>query len=301
MFPALLTTLLFATTAVCATQAALAFGPVRANLGRLAVAVVLLGLWAHLFGGGHGGGRLGLFALAGAIGFGAGGWCMFQAFPRIGSTLSLLVVECAAAVTATVFAWWAFGAALTPRQLGLALLILAGVVYALGPYELPRAPRRTLLAGAGFAALAAVGQGLSWTLTKAAFIDLQRAGVQLDQLTAAYQRLLGGVAIAAVIFLVARFVMRDRAPAQRPAPPQRAYLWILANALAGPVLGVSCMLWAIRQVDNPGLVQAVVATATLFTVPAARRLEQRAFRRHYFIGAAVALAAVAALVVMERG
>ncbi len=297
MFPALLTTLLFAATALCATQAALAFGPVRANLGRLAVAVVLLGLWAHLFGGGLGGGRLGLFMLAGAIGFGAGGWCMFHAFPRIGSTLSLLVVECAAAVTATVFAWWTFGAALTPRQIGLALLIFAGLITALGPYELPQAPRRVLLAGAGFAALAAVGQGLSWTLTKAAFIELQRAGVQLDQLTAAYQRLLGGVAVAAVIF----FLSARRLRAAPSGAGTRAYLWILANALAGPVLGVSCMLWAIRQVDNPGLVQAVVATATLFTVPVARRLERRAFHANYFLGAALAIAAVAALVVGGGG
>lgn len=304
MIPALLTTGLFALAGICATQSAKHFGPLRANLGRLIVAVLLLGLWAHAWGGGHGGGRLGTLVLAGAIGFGAGGWCMFQAFPRLGSTLSLLVVECAAAITATLLAWTFLGAALTGPQIGLGLLILGGVIFALGPYSLPPTTRRQRLAGAGFAALAACGQGLSWTLTKWVFMDLQQAGIRLDQLTVAYQRLLGGLALAATLYLGLALAARLRGrpvpdtPARKAAP--RYLLWIPANALAGPVLGVSCMLWAISLVDNPGLVQAVVATATLFTVPLAKRLEDRTFRANYFIGAAISLAAVAAMVIHHR-
>ena len=57
---------------------------------------------------------------------------------------------------------------------------------------------------------------------------------------------------------------------------------MVANALAGPVFGVGCMLWAIREVGNPGVVQAVVATATLVSVPFSRRLEGRILRPNYF-------------------
>ena len=64
---ALITTLFFALTAVCATQAARELGRNRANLLRLVIAVVLLGLWAHVAGQGHGGGALWRFFLAGAI------------------------------------------------------------------------------------------------------------------------------------------------------------------------------------------------------------------------------------------
>lgn len=303
MLPALLTTLLFALTAVCATQAALVFGGTRANFGRLFVAVILLGLWAHLWGQGWNGGEFGRLYLAGAIGFGLGGLCMFQAFPRIGSTLSLLVVECAAAVTSGVLAWWVLGAALTPLQVACGLVSIGGVLIGLAPYRLPDVPRPVLLAGAAFAAVASIGQGISWTLTKSAFMRIQAAGQTLDPLSAAYQRLLGGATVAlvaVVMLLVVRSLARGGAAhplagTSGERPPGRAVIWVVANALAGPIFGVGCMLWAIREVGNPGVVQAVVATATLVSVPFARRLERRVLRPNYFIGASLSVLGTAGL------
>ncbi len=298
MYAALLTTCLFALTAVCATQASAALGPVRANFGRLSVALALLATWAHTAGPGLGGGQLGTFALAGAIGFGGGGLCMMHALPRIGSTFGLLVVECAAALTTTFFAWWFFGAGMSwPQALG-ALLCIGGILLALYPYRLPDLPAPVLLAGAGFAALAALLQGLSWTLSKGAFNTLAGEGLAFNPLGAAYQRLLGGF-LFALVFL--GLCLRSGRRAENGTLPvgsgarRRAFAWVAGNALAGPVLGVSCMLWAIREVDNPGLVQAVVATATLFSVPFARRLEGRVFRQQYFLGAPVALVGVAVI------
>ncbi|TVR48714.1 MAG: hypothetical protein EA425_13840 [Puniceicoccaceae bacterium] len=75
-----------------------------------------------------------------------------------------------------------------------------------------------------------------------------------------------------------------------PAPA-----WVALNALFGPVLGVTCMLWAIRVVDNPGLVQAVVATSTLITIPFARALEKARPGLAYYIGCLLALSGVAGL------
>lgn len=294
MIPALLTTLLFAGTAVCATQAALRLGGIAANAARLAVALGLLGFWAHACGGGLGGGAVGAFMLAGAVGFGLGGLCMFQALPRIGSTLGLLVVESAAAFSSGLLAWAFLGAALSGREILLCLLILGGVVLAFAPYRLPGAPRRVLLTGALFAALAALGQGVSWTLTKAAFNQVAAAGGDLGALTAAYQRLLGGFAVAMIAFVW--LVIRRRGLPENPRTALRpAIPWVIANALAGPVFGVACMLWAIRQVGNPGVVQSIVATATLVSIPLSRKLEERRFGLPYVSGATISLLGIAAL------
>jgi hypothetical protein len=307
MIPALLTTLLFALTAVCATQAAIALGGTRANLGRLLIAVVLLGIWAHVYGLGWSGGEFARLYLAGAIGFGLGGLCMFQAFPRIGSTLSLLVVECAAALSSGVLAWWVLGAALTPLQVVCGLVSIGGVLIGLAPYRLPDVARPVLVTGALFATVASIGQGISWTLTKSAFIRIQASGGAIDPLTAAYQRLLGGVTVALVAVFLVRVLgkMRQRGVVAHPPgrqdtarPSVRTGLWVLANALAGPVFGVGCMLWAIREVGNPGVVQAVVATATLVSVPFSRRLEGRSLRPNYFYGAAMSILGTAGLLLL---
>ena len=302
MSAALLTTLLFSLTAICATQASVRVGPVRANLGRLIVAVVILGAWAHLFGQGLQGNQVHLLFTAGIVGFGAGGWCMLQAFPRIGSTLSLLVMECVAALLTTLAGAWMFDAHLTVWTWGYVLLVLAGVLTGLIPYRLPDVSRKTLIAGATFASIAALGQSLSWILTKGAFINASTIGFILNPMTAAYQRLLGGVVLAVMVFLLHKLHGRPdfRSPLAGSMPPTLApvpaWAWIGGNAILGPVLGISCMLWAIREVENPGLVQTVVATATLFTVPMARKMENRTFKLNYYIGAAMALAGVAGLV-----
>lgn len=304
MTPALITTLLFALTAVFATQAAHAFGGVRANFGRILIAVVLLGVWAHMFGRGLSGGEFGRFFAAGMIGFGLGGLCMFQAFPRIGSTLSLLVVECFAAVSSGVLAWWILGATLTPAQITCGLLSIGGVFLGLAPFRLPDVSRSVLIKGASFAVVASVAQGISWTLTKSAFLRIQSAGGGMDPLSAAYQRLIGGFTIAVVallLFPLIKSLVKGGGMAHPLFPSARTkqsawkLLWVLANALAGPVLGVGAMVWAIRETGNPGVVQAVVATATLVSVPFSRFLEGRALRANYFWGASISIAGTAGL------
>jgi drug/metabolite transporter (DMT)-like permease len=271
---------------------------------RLITAACLLGLWAHLFGQGLGGGQFAILFLAGIIGFGAGGWCMFQAFPRIGSTLSLLVVECAAALLTLVIGWLVLDAGVSLQQAAFALLIIVGILIALAPFRLPDVPTATLLAGAGFAATAAVGQSISWILTKHAFMEVSTAGLVLHPLTAAYQRMLGGVLLAVVVFAVYNATRKagQSHPLKTGSGDKKIHpaIWVVLNALAGPVFGVSCMLWAIREVNNPGLVQAVVATATLFTVPMARHFEKKVFCWNYFLGAGIALIGVVGLVYWVR-
>ncbi len=303
MHAALLTAVLFALTGVCAAQASRLLGAGRANAWRLIVALGILAIWAHGFGPGLRGSGLPWFLLAGGIGFGFGGWCVFQALRRIGSTLTLLIVDCGAAVVAAAIGWSWLGAALRPLEIGFAALILAGVIVGMTPGPIPALPRKTVLAGGAFAIGGALFQAVSFNLSRHAFTLLKHAGEAISPFGAAYQRLVGGCLIAVLIYGIT-VAVRKAAPAPPepdphaapfPASPLPAPVWVGLNALLGPVLGVTCMLWAISQVANPGLVQAVAASATLLTVPFARRLEAARPGVPFFLGCLLALGGIAGL------
>jgi drug/metabolite transporter (DMT)-like permease len=299
MHAAILTAFLFALTGICATQSSRRLGAGRANFWRLVVALLLLSIWAHTFGSGFASGVVVWFLLAGAIGFGLGGWCMFQALRRIGSTLSLLILECSAAVVATAIGWAWLGAALSWTEIVFVGMILAGIICGLSPGPIPSLARPVVFAGTAFALLGACFQAISFNLSKKAFLLLEQSGGQIDQLTAAYQRLVGGAAVALLLYGLGWCLSNK----QKPLPPLTTNtpfptpVWVVGNALFGPVLGVSCMLWAIRLVDNPGIVQAIAATATLLTVPLAYRLEGARPGTRYYAGCLIALMGIFLLVV----
>lgn len=300
MHAAILTALLFALTGICATQASRLLGAAQANFWRLLIAMIMLGLWAHVWGQGIGGGAGSWFFVAGGIGFGCGGWCVFQALRRIGSTLTLLIVECAAAVFAGALAWVWLGAALTGPQITFAMLIILGVVIGSSPGILPGIEKRQLYTGICLAVSAALFQALSFNFSRHAFNLLEASGSQMDSFSAAYQRLIGGSIVAlcllALTWLICGRPLHREQNRRGKASILPAPLWVTLNALFGPVLGVSCMLWAIRLVENPGLVQSVAATATLLTIPFARYLEGTHPNWRYYSGCVIALTGVLALV-----
>lgn len=291
MLPALATTFLFALTAVCATQAAVKVGSHQANFIRLVLALFLLGIW-HLMAGKPVPWFPKMeFMLAGAIGFGIGGMCMFQAFPRIGSTLSLLVVECASAVFSMILGWIWLKQGVSHFQLIFALFSIGGVIVGLFPREIPQSTIPVIRAGVFFTIAASLGQSFSFLITKHAFTEIAQTGMTTAPMSAAVYRLIGGSTIAGIVLLFAlRKSQLSAASAHtffKKAKP--AWPWMIANAVAGPVLGVTCMLWAIREVGNPGLVQSVVATATLVSVPLSRLTEKRKLERNYYIGAVISI------------
>jgi drug/metabolite transporter (DMT)-like permease len=293
---------LFALTGVCAAQASWLIGAARANAWRLVIAVAVLAAWAHTMGPGIGGSSLGWFLVAGAVGFGCGGWCVFQALRRIGSTLTLLVVECVATAVAAIIGWGVLGAALSAAETTAVFLIIAGIVIGMRPGPLPALSRPQVLAGCLFAVAAGILQAVSFNLSKHAFNLLAAAGEVLPPLGAAYHRLLGGAAVAILLHTITSARCRRAGAvsaavaAPFPGSPVPAPAWVAMNALFGPVLGVTCMLWAISLVDNPGVVQAVAATATLMTIPLARRLEGARPNTWWFAGCATAIGGVAVLV-----
>lgn len=300
MHVALLTAVLFAMTGVCAAQSSRLLGAGRANAWRLVVALVILGIWAHGFGPGLGGGVPPWFLLAGGIGFGLGGWCVMQALRHVGSTLTLLIVECAATVFASAIGWIWLGAALRPVEIAFAALILAGVVIGITPGPIPALRREAVFSGCALATAAALCQAVSFNFSRHAFTLLKKAGESIPPSGAAYQRLIGGCLVAVLICAISAVVRKqpkqpDALSAPFPDSPLPAPVWVALNALFGPVLGVTCMLWAISLVANPGIVQAIAASSTLLTVPFARRLEAARPPMSYFIGCLLALGGIAGL------
>ncbi|MFI5355824.1 MAG: EamA family transporter, partial [Opitutales bacterium] len=292
MIGALGTLFLFAVTPVFARRTAVLLGSLRANFWRLLLAVVLLGLWAHLAGSGTGGSGFGWFFLGGVVGFGLGGVAMFEALPRLGSNLSNLIVQCGSAVAAAAVEWLWLGTRLSSLQLICVTLTLAGIVIGLLPGSLPRTPSSDWIAGAGWALLSAFGQGVGAVISRKAFAVAAAGHQSVDPGTAAYQRVLGGLLVAAVVFGLA-LILRPAAP--RPAAGA-AWPWVAANTLSGPVLGVTCLQWALRTTPA-GIVQPIVAAGPLLTIPFAAWLEGSRPRPAYYFGAVLAVAGVAGLLV----
>ncbi|HVS51528.1 MAG TPA: EamA family transporter [Opitutaceae bacterium] len=291
MLGALGTTFFFALTPVFANRAARLLGSLRANLWRLVAAVVLLGAWSHSFGAGIRGAAFGWFFLGGVVGFGLGGATMFLSLPRLGATLSTLIVQCVSALAAALIELGWLGTTLTPLQIFFGALTLAGVAAGLLPRSLPRVAPEEFRAGLRWAMISAVAQGAGAVLSRKAFAIAAAAHEKIDPGTAAYQRALGGLLVAIVLVaLFARRRTRTESAGANPLP------WVVANALTGPVLGVTCYQWALRTTPA-GLVQPIVAIAPLLTIPFAMWIEGAAKpRATYYLGAALAIAGATGIV-----
>ncbi len=289
MIGALGTTLCFAVTVVFAHRAAQLLGSLRANFWRLVVATLVLGVWAHLAGRGCGGAAFGWFFLGGVVGFGIGGVAMFQSLPRLGSNLSTLIVQCGSAVVAAGVEWSWLGTKLTAAQLACAALTLAGVVIGLMPRSLPRISAAGWGAGLAWAFLSAAGQGVGAVISRKAFATASALHDPIDAGSATYQRALGGLLVAGLVLLA--FEWRRSA---KPFATGRAWPWVLANALTGPVLGVTFYQWALRTTPA-GIVQPIVAASPLLTIPFAAWLEGTRPRPSYYVGAVLAVAGTSGL------
>jgi drug/metabolite transporter (DMT)-like permease len=300
MWQALSTTILFSLSAVCAQRSTRLLGGVTANLFRICVATLVLGAWAHLVGQGFRGVSFPLFFLSGVVGFGFGDVALYQAFPRIGSRLSILLVHCVAAPFAALVEWCWLGTPLTAGEGLAALTILGGVAVALAPGEQLTVSRKTLWVGVGCAVIGALGQGGGAVLSRKAYALAAGAGQHIDGMTAAYQRIVGGVLVAVVFFLLARWRRADE-PQRIPWGQRlrRAAPWTLANALAGPAVGVAMFQWAL-MLKGTGVVLPIVALTPLVIIPFSRFVEGERAGRRSILGGLIAVAGVVALTLLNR-
>ena len=130
MLGAFLTTIFFSLSVIFANRSITAVGLTRANLGRLLVAVICLGAYAHTLGSGLGGAGYRWFLLSGLIGMGLGDLASFNALPLLGSRLAILMSQCLAAPIAVIAERLWLGTRLTAGQMIWGLVILAFAVSA---------------------------------------------------------------------------------------------------------------------------------------------------------------------------
>lgn len=275
MLPAFLATVLFSLSVVFAARTTRILGGTTANFYRLCVATALLAIWAHAFGSGFGGGAFWLFFLSGCIGFGLGDIALYQTLPRLGPRLTILMVHCLAAPFAALTEWLWIGTPLTAAQIVSGLVILTGVAIALAPEAHLHIAPKALMVGMTLGVVAALGQGMGAVVSRKAYAVIQQSSQHIDGLTAAYQRILGGLIFAALPSL---WVMLKNGSGSPPVATQdeiapgarderrRVWPWVLLNSLAGPTLGVGCYQWALETTPS-GVVLPIVATTPIVVIP----------------------------------
>lgn len=309
MLPACLTALLFSICAIYSNRSVAQMGANEANLTRLVVAVFFLALIAHGWGGGLGGAGFWLLLVSGIIGFGFGDIGVFNAYPRLGSRLTLLFTQCLAAPIAAIGEWYWLGTQLTPAQMLWGSVVLVGIALALAPEKTQFRPRGMLVAGIMFGLLAAFGQAFGAVISRAAYDVAEAAGQFpteagdriLFGITAAYQRVLGGVAIAALYlaWLRSRRAMTAPAPRATDSLPSKG-LYVSLNALTGPVLGVSCFQWALATQPS-GIVLPIVALTPVVVLPFSYFMENDRPSARSLLGGVIAVAAAVMLAKVTAG
>lgn len=303
MFAALLTTILFSISAICGHRSAKLIGGTEANFWRAALATAFLAVWAYGFGKGLAGAALPAFLWSGIWGIGVGDVAYFQALPRLGPRLSLLLVQCLTSPLGALIEWLWLGTTLTAGQILSGLIILIGVGLALSPGEHLKLTRRELTVGALFGVLAALGGAGGAVFSRKAYAVVHACGEHIDPVNAGYQRMLGGLFLAGICLLAAKrreLRIQAQAPRARVAEVSRrkwrgVWHWILLNALAGQTLGVSCLQWAF-ETTPAGVVLPIIAMSPIAVIPLALVVEKERPSRHSLVGSVIAVAGVMALI-----
>ena len=301
MLASCLAAFFFALNATCANRSVQASGSLRANIGRLIVATVLLGLFAHTLGHGFASTSTGWFLLSGVIGMGLGDLGVYAALPLLGSRLTVLMTQCLAAPIAALGEWLWLDTRLTVAQILWGTVIIGGVVLALMPSKASPPRVRVRPVGFLFGLLAAAGQGFGALVSRKGVETATAAGEAAHNATfgvnAAYHRIVAGLGFTVLWFLFLHLI--GRLP-PRPTPDadlrarRRGYLWLLANGLVGPVLGVGCYQWALATTPS-GIVLPIAATTPLMAIPITYWLEGERPSRRSLVGGALAVAGAVAL------
>jgi drug/metabolite transporter (DMT)-like permease len=306
VFAALLTTVLFSISVVCGHRSAKLIGGTEANFWRLTLATLLLGVWAYGFGIGLSGDAFPLLLLSGIMGIGIGDVALFQALPRLGSRLSLLLIQCLTAPFGALIEWLWLGTSLTNLQILCGLTILVGVGIALTPGEHLKRSRRELIVGAFFSVLAALGGAYGAVLSRKAYTIAHASSQPIDGANAAFQRIVGGLLIGGICLLIVKrreFQIQKRAPQDLITDASKkkwreVWPWVVVNSVAGQTLGVSCMQLALETTPT-GIVLAIIAITPIVVIPFALVVEGERPTMRSFVGGVIAVAGVIALTLVR--
>jgi len=209
--------------------------------------------------------------------------------------LTMVMTQCLAAPFAASIEWLWLGETLSPGQVLAGTAILVGVGLALAPSETKDVDKKHWKAGIMWGLMSAFGQGFGAVLSRKA-VSVVEAGATVDGLSQAYQRILGGLTVMAVLLVFRTIKIRNSGPIQTevvlmPATVKRVAALVVANALCGPTLGVGAYQLALTGLPA-GIVLSVVALSPLVIIPLAMKFEGERPTVRSMIGSVVAVAGV---------
>ena len=298
----LVVAVLWTATALCSDEASRRIGSLSANVVRLSLASVFLGLllWVTLgrpwpvFADGKTWLWLALSALVGYV---FGDWCLFNCYLSIGARFGQLFMTLAPPIAA-IAGWMLLGERLRPTIWLAMAVTLGGIALSIlgresGERRLTfTLPLKGILLGLG----AGLGQGFGLVLSK---IGLQHysAALPVDvpssmEAMLPFASTMVRALVGAAGFLLL-MVIRREVPLLRAAVHDRKGMsYALGMTLFGPVLGVSLSLMAVQYTDA-GIASTLMAlTPILILLPSALLYRQR-IRPKEWIGAWVSILGVA--------
>ncbi len=298
MITAFLTTVFFSISAISATRLAHLLGGVAANFWRILLATIFLAVLTMSVGSGFGGTPLLTFFWSGLVGFGIGDLALYQALPRLGSRLSVLLVHCLAAPFGALIEWVWLGTVLDALQLLFGATTLIGVALALAQ------PNRSVPIGGEWwtglccGILAGLGQGGGAVLSRKAYVLARDSQMDVSGFTAAFERILGGLIIAGAAYFFWRWkvanTIREQGIAGSPKECRIIAPWLVLNSISGPVLGVACYQHALRYVPT-GVVLPIVALTPLVILPFSMHIEGERPTLRSILGGVIAVGGVIGL------
>lgn len=281
-------------TAFCWTITALAFesaskkvGSIAVNIIRLVMALVLLSLYSWftrglLFPLDADARTWYWLILSGFIGFVVGDLFLFEAFARIGSRISMLIMTLVPPITA-ILGWFILGEVMKPTHLAGMLATIGGISLVIFQRSKPGTPKSFFnypIKGLFFAFLGAVGQAGGYVLSKYGMGEF-------DPFAATQIRVIAGIfGFTIVIGFFRRWKSVFGAVKQR-----NPMLLMLLGATFGPFLGVSLSLMA-AQHTSTGIASTIMAIAPILIIPPTLILFKQPVTWKELVGAAISVGGV---------
>ena len=270
MFFAITTALLFAFSAIFNTRVSRAMDQITANLLRLTIAAILLGIITLLFYPETFQLDASLWlALSGLIGFGIGDIALFIALSRIGSRLTILINFCTATVLGAIADQLFLHDSISFRTWLFICLVLFGLSIALWPTR----KSLTYFKGAGLgiitATVAGIGQGIGATTSRIAENRALENGLSIPAASQAFQRVFAGM----IFLLVVHLIKKKFFSKKNNENSSKVFLWLILAAIFGPVLGVTCFQESLKTMTS-GESMAIISTSPLLIIPLAYFFEQ---------------------------
>lgn len=288
-------------TALFADKASHRLGSMTANVLRLAMAFVFLGLllWVSVghpypvYASGKAWLWLGLSALVGYV---FGDWCLFNCYLSIGARFGQLFMTLAPPMAA-IAGWAILGEALSWKSALAMAVTLSGIAISIlsrdGGHKVHLTlPWKGVLLGLG----AGIGQGVGLVLSKvgmqhyAAAIPSEAPEAMAAMLPFASTMI--RALVGALGFLLLMSLQRDLGSLKRAVHDKVGMRYALIMTVFGPVLGVSLSLMAV-QYTNAGIASTLMALTPVFILFPYAFLYKQRIRLREVIGVAVSMTGVA--------